>query len=71
MDAANEHRAGEERPVEAARPGRPGQPAGRWSINGWPATVAVWTAEEWARSTDRPADAQLMPNGVRCALRML
>ncbi len=42
----------------------------RWLINGFPATVLVWTAEEWARLTDRPKDAQQSPNGVWCVLRM-
>ena len=42
----------------------------RWLINGFPATVLIWTAEEWARLIDRPEDAQQSPNGVWCALRM-
>lgn len=42
----------------------------RWLINGFPATILTWTAEEWRRSTDKPGDAQEFPNGVRCALRM-
>ncbi len=42
----------------------------RWLVNGFPATVMIWTAEEWARLTDRPQDAQQTPNGIWCALRM-
>jgi len=42
----------------------------RWWINGFPAIIVIWTAEEWARLTDRPIDAQECPNGVWCALRM-
>ena len=42
----------------------------RWLINGFPATILVWTAEEWARLTDRPQDAQQYPNGTWCALRI-
>jgi hypothetical protein len=42
----------------------------RWEINGFPAAIAIWTAEEWGRLRDRPADAREYPNGVRCALRM-
>ena len=42
----------------------------RWLINGFPATILVWTAEEWARLTDRPEDAQPSPNGTWCALRI-
>lgn len=42
----------------------------RWLINGFPATILVWTEEEWARLTDRPSDAQPYPNGTWCALRI-
>jgi hypothetical protein len=42
----------------------------RWLINGFPATILVWTAEEWARLTDRPKDAQQYPNGTWCVLRI-
>lgn len=42
----------------------------RWLINGFPATILVWTAEEWAALTVRPQDAQQVPNGTWCALRI-
>ncbi len=42
----------------------------RWLINGYPATLLIWTADEWDRLTDRPKDAQKCPNGIWCALRM-
>jgi hypothetical protein len=42
----------------------------RWLINGFPATILIWTAEEWARLTDHPQDAQPYPNGTWCALRI-
>jgi hypothetical protein len=42
----------------------------RWLINGFPATILIWTAEEWSRLTERPNDAQQFPNGIWCALRM-
>ena len=42
----------------------------KWLINGFPATLLIWTADEWDRLTDRPKDAQECPNGIRCALRM-
>ena len=42
----------------------------RWLINGFPATILVWTAEEWARLTDQPHDAQPVANGTWCALRI-
>ena len=42
----------------------------RWLINGFPATILVWTDEEWAQLTDRPLDAQQFPNGIWCALRI-
>ena len=42
----------------------------RWLINGFPATILVWTADEWAMLIDRPLDAQQVPNGTWCALRI-
>jgi hypothetical protein len=42
----------------------------RWLIDGFPATILIWTAEEWARLTERPDDAQECPNGIWCALRI-
>ncbi len=41
-----------------------------WLISGYPAKIWIWTAEEWARLTDRPSDARQCPNGIWCALRM-
>ena len=41
-----------------------------WRINGHPAAIVVWTAEEWNRLTDRPTDAQYYPCGIWCALRL-
>ena len=41
-----------------------------WLINGFPARIIVWTAEEWAMLIDRPQDAQPLPNGIWCALRI-
>jgi len=42
----------------------------RWLINGFPARILIWTAEEWGRLSDHPDDAQQYPNGIWCALRM-
>lgn len=42
----------------------------RWLINGFPATMLIWTAEEWARLAVHPADAQPFPYGSWGALRM-
>ena len=42
----------------------------RWLINGFPATILVWTADEWSKLTERPQDAQQVPNGTWCVLRM-
>lgn len=42
----------------------------RWLINGFPATVLIWTAEEWSRLAVHPIDAQPFPNGSWGALRM-
>jgi hypothetical protein len=41
-----------------------------WLINGFPATIIIWTAEEWAILDDRPLDAQPFPNGIWCSLRI-
>jgi hypothetical protein len=41
-----------------------------WRINGYRATLLVWTQDEWASMDARPLDAQYHPSGVWCALRM-
>ena len=41
----------------------------RWLINGFPATVLIWSAEEWARMIDRPEHAQQSPSGLWCLLK--
>lgn len=41
-----------------------------WRINGFPARLLIWTADEWERLEARPADAQFHPSGVWCALRL-
>lgn len=43
---------------------------GRWKINGYRATIVIWTAAEWDDLPFRPTDAQFFPCGVWCALRM-
>jgi hypothetical protein len=52
------------------RPDEPERNVAHWRINGFAATILVWTAEEWGRLTVRPADAQYFPCGVWCALRL-
>ena len=47
-----------------------GAKAAQWLINGYRASIIVWTAEEWERLAERPHDAQLHPSGVWCALRV-
>ena len=42
----------------------------RWLINGFPATILFWTADEWSRLTDRPEHAQQSPNGIWCVLKI-
>ncbi len=42
----------------------------RWRINGYPATLMIWSAAEWEGLQDRPSDAQFHPMGVWCALRL-
>jgi hypothetical protein len=44
--------------------------AARWRINGYRATIVIWTAEEWNDLTERPTDAQSFPSGIWCALRI-
>lgn len=56
--------------LKVHRPDGQGGNSVRWLINGFPATILVWTAEEWAMLAVRPADAQQVPNGTWCALRM-
>ncbi len=41
-----------------------------WRINGYRATLLVWTPEEWAELDVPPADAQYHPSGIWCALRV-
>jgi hypothetical protein len=41
-----------------------------WRINGYRAKLLVWTADEWAKLKERPADAQYHPKGVWCSLRI-
>ena len=42
----------------------------RWRINGYPARIIIWTAEEFESLIDRPADALYYPCGIWCALRV-
>ncbi len=42
----------------------------RWRINGHSARIIIWTAEEFERLIDRPADAMYYACGVWCALRV-
>jgi hypothetical protein len=42
----------------------------RWRINGHGATIIVWTADEWERLKEHPPDAQFIPCGIWCALRV-
>jgi hypothetical protein len=48
----------------------PDRNTAQWKINGYPATIFIWTAEEWARLPEPPTDAQYYPCGVWCALRI-
>jgi len=55
---------------EAPEPTTDSAPVARWLINGFPATVIIWTRDQWAVLKDRPSDAQRFPDGFWCALRM-
>ena len=57
-----------EAPVSGPQPNEPH--ALHWRINGHRATLYLWTPEKWARLNDRPTDAQRLPGGSWCALRM-
>lgn len=52
------------------RPATPERNVAHWRINGHPATIFIWTAEEWERLEERPSDAQYYPCGIWCALRI-
>lgn len=41
-----------------------------WRVNGYPARVIVWTVAEWERLVERPTDAQFLPCGLWCVLRI-
>ena len=45
-------------------------PALLWRINGYRASLVVWSADEWARLAVRPPDARYHPGGFWCALRL-
>lgn len=44
--------------------------AAHWRINGFPATIFIWTADEWEQLEEHPTDAQYYPCGIWCALRL-
>ncbi|MDB5350493.1 MAG: hypothetical protein JWN86_1740 [Planctomycetota bacterium] len=44
--------------------------AAHWRINGYGATIFIWTAAEWELLEERPSDAQYYPCGIWCALRL-
>lgn len=51
--------------------GRPlTSPTIRWRINGYPASLMIWSMDEWESLSERPSDAQLHPLGLWCALRL-
>ena len=52
------------------RPTPDGPALVRWRINGHHAYLIFWTLDEWERLSDRPTDAQFVPNGFWCALRI-
>jgi len=54
----------------AHRPRSPERNLAHWRINGYPATIFIWTAAEWANLDNPPTDAQYYPCGVWVALRI-
>ena len=67
---AQEIDAAQEKGDDSARKIVPAHQAAPWRINGHPATLFVWTVEQWERLQERPADAQYSPCGIWCALRI-
>jgi hypothetical protein len=57
-------------PLALFDPAPHGANAAHWRINGFRASILVWTVEEWEQLTERPADAQFYPCGIWCALRI-
>lgn len=57
------------RPI-AYRPPVSERNVAHWRINGYPATIIIWTVAEWEGLADRPTDAQYYPCGIWCALRL-
>jgi hypothetical protein len=51
-------------------PPGPDARAAFWRINGYRASLLIWTCDEWENLKDRPADAQYHPKGVWCWLRV-
>lgn len=52
--------------VEEDAPSR----AAFWRINGYRASLYIWTSAEWEAMSERPGDAQYHPSGMWCALRV-
>lgn len=47
-----------------------GPRAACWRINGYRASLYIWTMAEWEAMAERPLDAQYHPSGLWCALRV-
>lgn len=61
------------RPTDGPRLSQPGaaeSSAIMWRINGYQASLMIWTQDEWSRLDPRPPDAQYHPSGIWCALRI-
>ncbi len=48
------------------RPDESGCEVGLWRINGYPARILIWTADQWEQLEERPEDAQYYPCGIWC-----
>ncbi len=66
----NQRQRIDELSLPGSRRGAPMKPATGWRINGYPARLLIWSAEEWEHLESRPIDAQYHPFGVWCALRL-
>ena len=57
-------------PASVHRPPASERNVAHWRINGYPATISIWTASEWENLDEHPTDAQYYPCGIWVALRI-
>ncbi len=70
MHSLNRNRCREVNGLKLYQPSVQESQIARWKINGYFASIIIWTAEEWNQLEERPEDAQYYPCGIWCALRL-